>query len=84
MEELVSEIIEEEDGLLSFNPTYTAIIDPRTKKVDSRKKKIVADIKKSANNANTVYLATDADREGEAISWHLLSAAKIDESKGTF
>ena len=26
------EIIEEEDGLLSFNPTYTAIIDPRTKK----------------------------------------------------
>ena len=75
------EIIEEEDGLLSFNPTYTAIIDPRTKKVDSRKKKIVADIKKSANNANTVYLATDADREGEAISWHLLSAAKIDESK---
>ena len=75
------EIIEEEDGVLSFNPTYTAIIDPRTKKVDSRKKKIVADIKKSANNANTVYLATDADREGEAISWHLLSAAKIDESK---
>jgi len=75
------EIIEEEDGLLSFNPTYTAIIDPRTKKVDSRKKKIVADIRKSANSANTVYLATDADREGEAISWHLLSAAKIDVSK---
>ena len=76
------EIIEEnEEGLLSFNPTYTAIIDPKTKKVDSKKKKIVADIKKSASKANVIYLATDADREGEAISWHLLSAAKIDQSK---
>jgi len=75
------DIIEEEDGLLSFNPTYTAIIDPKTKKVDTRKKKIVAEIKKSATNAGIVYLATDADREGEAISWHLLTAAKIDPSK---
>ena len=76
------EIIEEgEEGLLSFHPTYSAIIDSRTKKVDTKKKKIVADIKKSASKADTIYLATDADREGEAISWHLLSAAKIDQSK---
>ena len=76
------EIIEENgEGELSFNPTYTSIIDPKTKKADSKKKKIVADIKKSASKANVIYLATDADREGEAISWHLLSAAKIDQSK---
>ena len=76
------EIVEEtEEGLLSFHPTYTAVIDSRTKKVDAKKKKIVADIKKSASKADVIYLATDADREGEAISWHLLSAAKIDPSK---
>ena len=76
------EIVEEaEEGLLSFHPTYTAIIDSKTKKVDAKKKKIVADIKKSASKADVIYLATDADREGEAISWHLLNAAKIDQSK---
>ena len=76
------EIVEEtEEGLLSFHPTYTAVIDSRTKKVDAKKKKIVADIKISASKADVIYLATDADREGEAISWHLLSAAKIDPSK---
>ena len=76
------EIIEDgQDGLFSFHPTWSAIVDSRTKKVDQRKKKIVADIKKIASKAETIYLATDADREGEAISWHLLSAAKIDQSK---
>ncbi len=70
------DIVEDKDGIMTFNPKYTSIIDPKTKKVDSRKKKIIADIKKSAINADIVYLATDADREGEAISWHLLEAAK--------
>ncbi|MBN18396.1 MAG: DNA topoisomerase I [Chloroflexi bacterium] len=75
------DIVEDKDGIMTFNPKYTSIIDPKTKKVDSRKKKIIADIKKSAINADIVYLATDADREGEAISWHLLEAAKIQHSK---
>ena len=45
------------------------------------KKKIVAEVRKASKEAGTVYLATDPDREGEAISWHLLEAAKIPKSK---
>src|SRR5665213_4147578 len=39
--------------------------------VDSRKKKVVADLKAKLKNANELLLATDEDREGEAIAWHL-------------
>lgn len=55
-----------------FVPTYT---------VSSDKRKIVSELKKAAAGANMVYLATDPDREGEAISWHLIEAAKIDIDK---
>ena len=40
---------------------------------------ILAGLRKLAKNAKKVYLATDPDREGEAISWHLLHALKLDE-----
>ena len=43
--------------------------------------KILAKIKKEAKNASRVYLATDPDREGEAISWHLASSLDIDPTK---
>ena len=56
----------------SFIPTYTVSVD---------KRKIVAELKKAAAEAEIVYLATDPDREGEAIAWHLLEAAKIDLDK---
>ena len=56
----------------TFIPTYVVLPD---------KKKVVAELAKASKEADTVYLATDPDREGEAISWHLISAAKIDESK---
>jgi len=46
-----------------FAPTYKTIDD---------KKKIVTEIKKAAKKADAIYLATDPDREGEAIGWHLL------------
>ncbi|MCI7812482.1 MAG: type I DNA topoisomerase [Lachnospiraceae bacterium] len=43
---------------------------------------ILAMLRKEAKKAEKVYLATDPDREGEAISWHLSSALKLDEKKG--
>lgn len=42
---------------------------------------ILDKLKKEAKKADKVYLATDPDREGEAISWHLAQSLKIDESK---
>jgi len=47
--------------------------------VPVKKKKIVSEIKKAASKAGSIYLATDPDREGEAISWHLVQAAKLDK-----
>ena len=47
--------------------------------VPTERKKIVGEIKKAARNASSIYLATDPDREGEAISWHLVQATKLDK-----
>ena len=47
--------------------------------IPAGKKKIVGEIKKVASKASSIYLATDPDREGEAISWHLVQAAKLDK-----
>ncbi len=52
-----------------FNPQYV---------VPREKKELVTELKKMAENAKNIYLATDPDREGEAISWHLTEAAKMD------
>lgn len=51
-----------------YRPTYV--------RVDGRDS-VIRDIKKAARNASNVYLATDPDREGEAISWHLAEAAGL-------
>jgi DNA topoisomerase-1 len=45
--------------------------------IPAKKKKIVGEIKKAASQAGSIYLATDPDREGEAISWHLVQAARL-------
>ena len=45
------------------------------------KKTLISEIKKAAKQAESVYLATDPDREGEAISWQLVEAAKLGDSK---
>jgi len=56
----------------NFTPQYEILDD---------KKRLIADIKKLVKGAETVWLATDDDREGEAISWHLMEAANIPMSK---
>ena len=45
------------------------------------KKKVVAELKKNAKEAKKVWLASDEDREGEAISWHLCEVLGLDEAK---
>ncbi len=48
-------------------------------RVPNEKRQVVKELKILAQKADEIYLATDPDREGEAIAWHLLEAAKIDE-----
>ncbi|MBM3257135.1 MAG: type I DNA topoisomerase [Candidatus Liptonbacteria bacterium] len=55
-----------------FTPTY--VIPPKAKEV-------VADLKKEARTADRVVLATDEDREGEAIAWHLTEALELPKDK---
>lgn len=42
---------------------------------------VLAKLRKEVKKADKIYLATDPDREGEAISWHLMKALKLDEQK---
>src|SRR5690349_1598178 len=55
-----------------FEPTYEVVAD---------RKKQVGEIVKGARNADLVYLATDLDREGEAIAWHVAEAAHLPKEK---
>lgn len=55
-----------------FEPIYKPI---------KGKEEIISDLKKSAKAADTVYLATDPDREGEAISWHLKKLLNLPDEK---
>ncbi|MCH2664929.1 type I DNA topoisomerase [bacterium] len=49
--------------------------------VPTDKKKVIRELKKDIEKDTTVYLATDEDREGESISWHLISALKFKNQK---
>ncbi|SFK44231.1 type I DNA topoisomerase [Proteiniphilum acetatigenes] len=55
-----------------FTPIY---------EIPSDKKKVVSELKAAAKKAETVWLASDEDREGEAISWHLFDALDLKEDK---
>ena len=59
--------IDVKDG---FKPEYV---------IPEDKKKLVAELKKAAKEAKTIYLASDEDREGEAISWHLFDVLGLKE-----
>ena len=56
----------------NFEPDYV---------VSEDKLKVVAELKKLAKQAKTVWLASDEDREGEAIAWHLMETLKLDPEK---
>jgi len=49
--------------------------------ISADKKKTITELKKIAKDSEVIWLATDEDREGEAISWHLVEALNLDESK---
>ncbi|MBR4831138.1 MAG: type I DNA topoisomerase, partial [Butyrivibrio sp.] len=49
--------------------------------IPDEKKRVVNDLKANAKNAKKVWLASDEDREGEAISWHLCEVLGLDEKK---
>lgn len=55
-----------------FKPNYV---------IDRLKKKIVNDLKLKSKSAGIIYLASDDDREGEAISWHLKNVLELDDSR---
>ncbi len=55
-----------------FKPTYEVV---------KGKEPVVAELKKLAKKADRVYLATDPDREGEAIAWHIAETIGLDETK---
>ena len=59
------------DKAHDFEPEYITI---------RGKGEIMADLKKAVKKADKIYLATDPDREGEAISWHLMEGLKLKDS----
>ena len=56
----------------NFEPAY---------EISPEKAKVIKDLKKDAKKAEMIWLASDEDREGEAISWHLIQALGLDEEK---
>lgn len=56
----------------NFRPNYVIVAD---------KQKLVSDLRKLSQEAETVWLASDEDREGEAIAWHLAEALHLDPTK---
>lgn len=57
-----------------YEPTYI---------VPTKAKKVITGLKNQIKDSDTVYLATDYDREGEAIAWHIVKALKLDETQKT-
>ncbi|HEX6291468.1 MAG TPA: type I DNA topoisomerase [Herpetosiphonaceae bacterium] len=59
----------------NFSPEY---------EIPSDKSKVVSELRSAVKGADAVYLATDPDREGEAIAWHVLEATRIPKSKPVY
>ena len=56
----------------NFTPTYEPV---------ERAKRLIAELNAAAKNASEIYLATDPDREGEAIAWHLVELLKLPKER---
>lgn len=56
----------------NFKPTYAVI---------KGKEKVIAELKKASNKSKNVFLASDPDREGEAIAWHISNALNLPKNK---
>jgi len=56
----------------NFKPKYVTV---------RGKTKVISNLKKAAKEAETVYLAPDPDREGEAIAWHIANTIKVDDNR---
>ncbi len=68
--------LKKKDLGIDIENNYTPLYE-----VPADKKKVVDELKKAAKEADMVWLASDEDREGEAISWHLFKTLKLDEKK---
>lgn len=71
----IRDLAKEHNGVLiekDFQPIY---------EIPDDKKHVVSELKKLAKDAETVWLASDEDREGEAISWHLAEVLKLDDKR---
>jgi DNA topoisomerase-1 len=64
------------DDAIQIHNNFTPIYE-----VSADKKAVVAELKKLAKDADMIWLASDEDREGEAISWHLSEVLNLDEAK---
>lgn len=76
-------VVKSSMGHIRALPSKNGSIDVKNKfkpifEIDPGKRKVIADLKKSAKAADTVWLASDEDREGEAIAWHLAEVLGLD------
>lgn len=76
-------VVKSSIGHIRGLPSKSGSIDVKNKfapvyEVDSGKRKVISELKKEVKTADTVWLASDEDREGEAIAWHLAEVLKLD------
>ncbi|MEB3356078.1 MAG: toprim domain-containing protein, partial [Synechococcales bacterium] len=72
----IRELANDGEDALGFDLTATQI-ECRYQPRDARAKKVLSELRQAVKQADTVYIATDPDREGETIGWHLQQALHL-------